>query len=159
MTQKELESIYERLTQKNKETFNANGQIHPHALAISPEGQIAHIPIYWETHYEKKMLAQNLKKMAKDLDVSAYIFVSETYIIERSMKEYAQNDTETPSECPDRKEALMINLETKHGSSIYAFEIKSENGKPYLGENLVAGVAANKIGLFVNLLMDNPTVN
>jgi hypothetical protein len=102
----------------------------------NPQGIVLTIPVSMDNEAEKNRLAHAMAKLCEEIDADMYMFVSEVWTAAVTPEQAAaEGGLVPPSQRADRKEFLMVTMETPGHQNMYLAEIiRPEDGKPYLGE-------------------------
>ena len=132
-----LEQLFEHARDRAADMFNHCGEVLPmwHAVTSNDEHLIIATP--WSGPDEKQQTVESLRAMFEEKHVKQLAFVCEAWVLQLP----ADTDIDTdnlpvPSEHPDRREVLRINVEDNKGNVISGsyYILRPEHGKPKLSK-------------------------
>lgn len=150
MKQDYLHKYFDSVIEITKEKFAKDGECPPMAFFINKKEEMNIMPMMFRNDFEKQMMANILKAIAKEKDIVAFIFTMESWLIKRDAN-VPINTHERPSQSKDRQECIIMNLETELGTQGRIFFIMRDKQPAYLIEqtNMRNGMTG---GLFANIL-------
>jgi hypothetical protein len=125
-----LTSMMDTIISHTKDIFYKDGEIEiPMWYMEDESSDNKHIMFTpFDGDRSKNIAAEVIRKFCKEKDMSRYVMVSETWYVTRSPS--IGNDLPTPSECLDRKEAIVVvGGDRNTGERIFKIISIERNGK------------------------------
>lgn len=115
-----------------RETYKTQAELAPLIHVVGPNGEVGVLPFGWNGVTDRARMIQAVKGVLKDVEASAYLLLSETWMIDTGPDPERPDQPDLSkirygslAEHPDRVECLMIMAVARTGekaSVMYALE-------------------------------------
>ena len=127
-----LRALAERMMRFASEHFDHAGEVSPMWHAVDTDGNCTIVATPWGTNAEKDMIAQGLRVMFKERNITHYGLMTEAWMATaKSMDDIPYGSLE---HVKGRKEIIMVTVENAAHESITLHReiIRPKDGEPYL---------------------------